>query len=77
MAQFTPTDRILPHELLDRFKWEVARQAGLTEQIVQHGWPQMISRACGHIGGRIGGRMVKVMIRYAEQALADGSAALR
>lgn len=77
MAQFTPTDRLLPHELLDRFKWEVARQAGLTDQILQHGWPQMSSRDCGHIGGRIGGRMVKVMIRYAEQALADGSAAFR
>jgi len=72
-----PTDRLLPHELLDRFKWEVARQAGLSDEIVQHGWPQMSSRACGHIGGRIGGRMVKVMLKYAEQALADGSATLR
>lgn len=77
MAQFTPTDRILPHELLDRFKWEVARQAGLADQIVQKGWSEMSSRACGHIGGRIGGRMVKVMIRYAEQALTEGSAAIR
>ena len=77
MAQFTPTRRVLPHELLDRFKWEVAEQAGLTEQIVQYGWPQMSSRDCGHIGGRIGGRMVKVMLKYAEQALADGSATLK
>ncbi|BAD40705.1 small, acid-soluble spore protein, alpha/beta type [Symbiobacterium thermophilum] len=77
MAQFTPTRRVLPHELLDRLKWEVAEQAGLTEQIVQHGWPQMSSRACGHIGGRIGGRMVKVMLKYAEQALAEGSATLK
>ncbi len=74
MAQFTPTGRVLPHELLDRFKWEIAAQDGLTEQIVQLGWPGMTSRDCGHIGGRIGGRMVKVMIKHAEQALTDGSA---
>lgn len=74
MAQFTPTGRVLPHELLDRFKWEIAQQDGLTEKIVQLGWPGMTSGDCGHIGGRIGGRMVKVMIKYAEQALADGSA---
>jgi small acid-soluble spore protein F (minor alpha/beta-type SASP) len=74
MAQFTPRGRVLPHELLDHFKWEVAAQEGLTDQIVQVGWPTMTSRTCGRIGGRIGGRMVKVMIKYAEQALADGGA---
>lgn len=74
MAKFTPTGRVLPHELLDRFKWEVAEQAGLKEKILQQGWAETSSRDCGHIGGRIGGRMVKVMIRFAEQALADGSA---
>jgi hypothetical protein len=74
MAQFTPTGRVLPHELLDRFKWEVAAQEGLTDQIVQNGWPNMTSHSCGRVGGRIGGRMVKVMIKYAEQALVDGGA---
>lgn len=74
MAQFTPTGRVLPHELLDRFKWEIAVQDGLSEQIVQLGWPGMTSRDCGHIGGRIGGKMVKVMLKYAEQALADSAA---
>ncbi|MFZ5816652.1 MAG: small, acid-soluble spore protein, alpha/beta type [Bacillota bacterium] len=74
MAQFTSTDRVLPHEILDRFKWEVAQQDGLTGKIAELGWPGMTSRDCGHIGGRIGGRLVKVMIRQAEQALADGSA---
>lgn len=74
MAQFTPTGRVLPHELLDRFKWEIAAQEGLADKIVQTGWPTMTSHDCGRIGGRIGGRMVKVMIRYAEQALTDGSA---
>lgn len=74
MAQFTPTGRVLPHELLDRFKWEIAEQEGLTEQIVQQGWPTMTSHDCGRVGGRIGGRMVKVMLRYAEEALANGGA---
>jgi hypothetical protein len=71
VAQFTPTGRVLPHELLDRFKWEIAAQEGLTEKIVQMGWPTMTSHDCGRVGGRIGGRMVKVMIRYAEEALAN------
>lgn len=74
MAQFTPTGRVLPHELLDRFKWEIAAQEGLADRIVQTGWPQMTSQDCGRIGGRIGGKMVKVMIRYAQEALNDGSA---
>jgi hypothetical protein len=74
VAQFTPTGRVLPHELLDRFKWEIAAQEGLTEKIVQSGWPNMTSHDCGRVGGRIGGRMVRVMIKYAEQALADGGA---
>lgn len=72
MAQFTPTGRVLPHELLDRFKWEIAAQEGLADKIVQVGWPTMTSHDCGRIGGRIGGKMVKVMLKYAEQALADG-----
>lgn len=74
MAQFTPTGRVLPHELLDRFKWEVAAQEGLAEQIQSRGWSEMSSHDCGRIGGRIGGRLVKVMIRQAEEALANGGA---
>jgi len=77
VAQFTPTGRVLPHELLDRLKWEVAEQVGLTDTIMQQGWPQMSSRACGHIGGRIGGKMVKVMVKHAQQVLADGSPTLK
>lgn len=73
MAEFTPTGRVLPHELLDRLKWEVAAQEGLTERIVTRGWPEMSSRDCGRVGGRIGGRMVRVMIRHAEEALANGA----
>lgn len=72
MAQFTSTGRILPHELLDKLKWEVATQEGLTERIVQVGWPTLTSGDCGRVGGRIGGRMVKVMIQHAEQLLVNG-----
>lgn len=63
--------KLLPHETLDKFKWEVARQEGLHEQILLNGWPEMSSRDCGRVGGRIGGRMVKVLIRNAQQALAN------
>ncbi|MGE5676344.1 MAG: small, acid-soluble spore protein, alpha/beta type [Mycobacterium leprae] len=73
MAQFTPTGRVLPHELLDRLKWEVAAQEGLTAQVLQNGWPNMTSHDCGRVGGRIGGRMVKVMIQQAEEALKGGA----
>jgi hypothetical protein len=72
MAQFTQTNKTLPHELLDRFKYEVAAQEGLSEKIANQGWPNMTAKECGQVGGRIGGRMVKVMIQYAEQVLQHG-----
>ncbi|MCL6451580.1 MAG: alpha/beta-type small acid-soluble spore protein [Acetobacteraceae bacterium] len=75
MAQFASRrrtgPRILPEEVLDRFKYEVAQDLGLLEDIRRRGWPEMTSRDCGRVGGKIGGRMVRVMIRYAEQALAS------
>lgn len=64
--------RLLPHQTLDRMKWEVAKQEGLTQQILHQGWAETSSRDCGRVGGRIGGRMVKVMIAQAQQAMADG-----
>ena len=66
--------RILPHELLDRMRWEITAADGLAGTIPALGWPEISSRECGQIGGRIGGRMVKVMIRYAEESLAHGGA---
>lgn len=72
MAQFSPSGKVLPPELLDRFKWEVAAQEGMTNSILQHGWAEMSSRDCGRIGGRIGGQIVRAMIRHAEEALAHG-----
>lgn len=63
---------ILPQSVLDDFKYEVASELGLTEKIQSQGWANMTSRECGHVGGRIGGSMVKTMIRRAEESLKSG-----
>ncbi|MDQ7094015.1 alpha/beta-type small acid-soluble spore protein [Desulfosporosinus sp. PR] len=60
---------ILPQSVLDQFKWEVADELGLSEKIKTQGWENMTSRECGHVGGRIGGSMVKTMIRRAKESL--------
>lgn len=63
---------ILPQSVLDDFKMEVATELGLTDKIETQGWANMTSRDCGHVGGRIGGSMVKAMIRRAEESLKSG-----
>ncbi|GAB6151778.1 alpha/beta-type small acid-soluble spore protein [Desulfosporosinus burensis] len=60
---------ILPNAVLDQFKWEVAEELGLSSKIKSQGWENMTSRECGHVGGRIGGSMVKTMIRRAKESL--------
>ncbi|MHB0884574.1 MAG: small, acid-soluble spore protein, alpha/beta type [Bacillota bacterium] len=72
MAQFTNRPKLLPDDVLDRFKYEIADEIGLLNKIESVGWPEIPSRECGRVGGKIGGNMVKVMIRYAEQSLAQG-----
>ncbi|HEX3015056.1 MAG TPA: small, acid-soluble spore protein, alpha/beta type [Desulfobacteria bacterium] len=72
MAQFTDKGKVLPHSVLDQFKYEVAGELGLTDKIQTVGWENMTSRECGRIGGRIGGNMVKAMIRRAEQSMMNG-----
>ncbi|MEL1135255.1 alpha/beta-type small acid-soluble spore protein [Desulfitobacterium sp. THU1] len=64
---------ILPKSVLDEFKMEVASELGLTDKIQSQGWANMTSRECGHVGGRIGGSMVKAMIRRAEESLKNGN----
>ncbi len=59
----------LPERIRDRFKYEIASELGLSQNIEQKGWGDMPSRELGKIGGKIGGNMVKVMIREVEQAL--------
>jgi len=63
--------RLLPEGFLDQFKYEVASELGLLPKVEQIGWGDMPSRECGRVGGHIGGRMVRVMIRHAEEALAS------
>lgn len=60
---------LLPDRTLDQWKYEVAEELGLNSKIAERGWPEMPSRECGRVGGRIGGNMVKVMIRFAEEQL--------
>ncbi|MEW6031416.1 MAG: alpha/beta-type small acid-soluble spore protein [Bacillota bacterium] len=63
---------LLPAEVLDRFKYEIANELGLTQEVQSRGWAEMKTRDVGKIGGHIGGNMVRVMIRYAEEALGRG-----
>lgn len=64
---------ILPHSVLEQFKWEVADELGLSSKIQSQGWGNMTSRECGHVGGRIGGSMVKSMMRRAKESLNNTS----
>ncbi|HEY8908971.1 MAG TPA: alpha/beta-type small acid-soluble spore protein [Desulfosporosinus sp.] len=62
---------ILPRSVLDQFKYEVADELGLSSKIESQGWANMTSRECGHVGGRIGGSIVKTMIRRAKESLKE------
>lgn len=61
---------LLPQKIRDRFKYEVAEDLNLLDTIAEKGWGDMPTRDLGRIGGTIGGNMVRVMIRHAEQQLA-------
>ncbi len=52
-------------QVLDRYKYEVASELGLTNQIQTGGWNNLTTREVGQIGGQ----MVKRMIQDAEQQL--------
>ncbi len=71
MAQFVK-GKLLSRATRERLKYEVAEELGLLDDVQIRGWGDMPSRECGAVGGRIGGNMVKVMIRHAEQELARG-----
>lgn len=70
MAQFFDKEKLLPHSVLDQFKYEIAEELGISPQIQEGYWGGLTSKDCGRVGGRIGGNMVKVMIRRAEETLA-------
>lgn len=63
--------KLLPDQVLDQFKYEIAGELGITPQIKEGYWGELSSRDCGRVGGRIGGNMVKVMIKRVEGSLAD------
>jgi len=71
LAQFVRTRRLLPDETLERFKYEIANEIGIGPQVQDGYWGEVPSRDCGRVGGKIGGNMVRVMIRYAEEALSQ------
>ncbi|MBX5465087.1 MAG: alpha/beta-type small acid-soluble spore protein [Clostridia bacterium] len=50
---------------LDQLKYEVAGELGLRDDIRRRGWGGMTTREVG----RIGGQMVRRMIRFAEKRL--------
>ncbi|KKM12533.1 spore protein alpha/beta [Clostridiales bacterium PH28_bin88] len=70
MAKFTGTDKLLPEPVLEEFKYEIAEDMGIGTQVREGYWGEVTSRDCGHVGGKIGGNMVKVMIREVEKLLA-------
>ena len=59
---------VLPEadQALDRFKYEVAGDLGLSDEIRNRGWENMTTREVG----RIGGNMVRRMIERAEREMA-------
>lgn len=67
---------LVDEKLLDQFKYEIADELGLREKINSQGWANMTTRDVGRIGGRIGGNMVKVMIRNAEKMLSNQNPSL-
>lgn len=72
MAQFVGRERVLPEAVLDRFKYEVASELGLQQQVADGYWGEVRAADCGRVGGKIGGAMVRVLIRQAEEALVRG-----
>ena len=69
--KFLPSRRqtLLPKEVLNQFKEEIAQELGIADKVKQVGWAEMPSRECGRVGGKIGGNMVKVLIRNAQKSL--------
>lgn len=59
--------KVLSPEVMDAFKFEVARDLGIPLQRGYNG--DLKAKDAGTIGGHIGGPMVRLMIRYAESSL--------
>jgi len=61
-------DRLRTLRQLDRLKWETAEQLGLTDDLKD---PDKLSAV---EAGKIGGQMVKKLVKKGERALAEDSA---
>lgn len=72
MAKFIEGKKLLPTSVLDSFKYELANEIGINNQIQNDYWGEVSSKDCGRVGGKIGGNMVKLMVKRAEEALANG-----
>jgi hypothetical protein len=55
----------------DDVKYEVAKSLGVPLEHGDNG--HLTTESVGHVGGRIGGKMVREMIRLAQERLANGS----
>lgn len=53
------------NQVLDRFKYEVASELGILNQVQSQGWENMTTREVG----KVGGEMVKRMLQEAERTL--------
>ncbi|MGE5576846.1 MAG: small, acid-soluble spore protein, alpha/beta type [Syntrophothermus sp.] len=71
MIDITGEGKLLPDQTLETLKYGVAERLGLDDDIRQKGWGRMTTQDCGRIGGKMGGSMVKVLIRNAENALVE------
>lgn len=69
MAQFTNNEKLLPKTVLEGMKYEITNEIGVTPTVEQYGWGGTSSRDCGRVGGKMGGNMVKVLVRQAEESL--------
>ncbi len=64
MISLTDRDKLVPQadDELDKLKYEVAEELELDDDIKERGWENMTTREVG----KIGGNMVKKMVRFAE-----------
>lgn len=60
-------------QFLDSYKHSIASQLGLDNKVRQVGWENMTSGECGtiggHMGGKLGGQMVRRLIEIAENSM--------
>ncbi len=60
-------------QALNQFKYEIANELGLQQQVQDGYWGEIPARQCGAVGGH----MVKRMIEMAERSLAGRAGTIR